>query len=428
MLTKGESGQAGVNCVMHPGKEDNLTGAGSLPLYLVDLYERSVRQLNSEQQEAVKSLLIEFSDVFSAGPGDVRCTSLVTHQISTGHARPIRQQVRRLLLHRKMEAEKEITNMLEKDIIEPSCRPWASPIVLARKADGSTCFCIDYRKLNAVTIKDSYPLPRIDDTLDALVGSQWFSTLDLSSGYWQVEVSEDDKPKTAFTTGTGGLYQFKFMPFGLCNVPATFERLMEQVLNGLLWGILLIYLDDVILYAKTWEEELERLGRVFARLPENLKLNPKKCHLFKSRVKYLGHVVSQEGVSTDPDKITAIKDWPVPSNTKDLRSFLGLCSYYCRYVKGFADVAKPLYRLQERETDNMWTEACGRSFQLLKGHLTALPILAFPNADESFILDTDASNTGVGAVLSQQTDGCERVVAYYSWTLTKTERNYCVTR
>ena len=428
-VDQGESDPARVNCVRPPGKEDNLTGAGNLPLHLVDLYERSVGQLNSEQQEAVKSLLIEFSDVFSAGPGDIGRTSLVTHQISTGDARPIRQQARRLPLHKKLEAEKEINNMLERDIIEPSCSPWALPIVLARKADGSTRFCIDYRKLNAVTIKDPYPLPRIDDTLDALVGSQWFSTLDLSSRYWQVEVSEEDKPKTAFSTGTGGLCQFKVMPFGLCNAPATFERLMEQVLSGLPWEILLIYLDDVIVYAKTWEEELERLRRVFTRLSEaKLKLNPKKCHLFKSRVKYLGHVVSQEGVSTDPDKIAAIKDWPVPSNTKDLRSFLGLCSYYRRYVKGFAEVAKPLYRLQERETDYVWTGECDRSFQLLKGHLTASPILAFPNADESFILDTDASNTGVGAVLSQQTDGCERVVAYYSRTLTKAERNYCVTR
>ena len=428
-VDQGRSGPARVNCVTHSGKEDNFTGAGGLPLHLVDLYERSIGQLNSEHQEDLKSLLIEFSGVFSAGPGDIGRTNLVTHQINTGDARPIRQQARRLPLHKKLEAEKEITNMLERDIIEASCSPWASPIVLAKKTDGSTRFCLDYRKLNAVTIKDSYPLPRIDDTLDALVGSQWFSTLDLSSGYWQVEVSEDDKPKTAFTTGTGGLYQFKVMPFGLCNAPATFERLMEQVLSGLSWEILLIYLDDVIVYAKTWEEELERLRRVFSRLREaKLKLNPKKCHLFKSRVNYLGHVVSREGVSTDPDKIAAIKDWPVPSNTKDLRSFLGLCSYYRRYVKGFADVAKPLYRLQEKETDYVWTEACDRSFQLLKGHLTASPILAFPNADESFILDTDASNTGVGAVLSQQTDGCERVVAYYSRTLTKTERNYCVTR
>ena len=163
--------------------------------------------------------------MFSASPGDIGCTGIVTHKINTGDARPIRQQARRLPLHKKQEAQKEIASMLEKGVIEPSCGPWASPIVLVKKADGSTRFCLDYRKLNAVTIKDSYPLPRIDDTLDALVGSRWFSTLDLSSGYWQVEVCEEDRPKTAFTTGAGGLYQFKVMPFGLCNAPATFERL-----------------------------------------------------------------------------------------------------------------------------------------------------------------------------------------------------------
>ena len=203
--------------------------------------------------------------MFFAGPGDIGRTSLVTHQINTSDARPIRQQPRRLPLHKKLEAEKEITNMLETDIIEASCSPWASPIVLAKKADDSTRFCLDYRKLKAVIIKDSYPLPHIDNTLDVLVGSQWFSSLDVSSGYWQVEVSEDDKPKTAFTTGTGGLYQFKVMPFGLCNAPATFERLMELVLSGLSWEILLIYLVDMIVCAKTWEEELERLQRLVVR-------------------------------------------------------------------------------------------------------------------------------------------------------------------
>ena len=423
-----EDNRLGVNCVK-PQAVDSEASLETIPDHLTDVYTRSCKELDEKQQRDVSSLLKEFSDVFSSSPEDIGRTNIVTHRINTGDSLPIKQQARRLPLHKRQEAQKEVTKMLDRGIIEPSCSPWASPIVLVKKPDGSTRFCLDYRKLNAVTVKDSYPLPRIDDTLDALVGSRWFSTLDLSSGYWQVEVAEEDRPKTAFTTGAGGLYQFKVMPFGLCNAPATFERLMEQILLGLPWEILLIYLDDVIVYAKTFEEMLARLRTVLSRLRDaQLKLSPKKCSLFQSEVKYLGHVISHEGVSTDPLKIAAISDWPVPTNIRDLRSFLGLCSYYRRFVRGFAELAKPLYKLQEKGASYVWSEDCERSFARLKKCLTATPILAFPSVDNEFILDTDASNSGVGAVLSQVSSGEEKVVAYYSRTLSKSERNYCVTR
>ena len=232
---------------------------------------------------------------------------------------------------------------------------WVSPVVLVKKKHGSTRFCVDYRRLNAVTRKDSYPLPRIDDTVEALVGMHWFSTLDLCSGYWQVKMDEPSKEKTAFTTGNG-LWQFRVMPFGLCNAPATFERLMERVLSGLPPNVALVYIDDILVSGRTFQEHLNNLRNVFQRLHKaNLKLSPNKCYLLQKQVKYLGHVVSAEGVSADPQKVEAILSWPVPSCTSETRSFLGLCSYYRKFVQSFADIAKPLHRLIEAGRQFKWT-------------------------------------------------------------------------
>ena len=218
--------------------------------------------------------------------------------------------------------------MEREGVIEPSNSPWASPIVLVKKKDGSTRFYVDYRKLNSVTRKDSYPLPRIDDTLEALSGATWFSTLDLKSGYWQVEVHPSDRDKTAFSTGKG-LWQFRVMPFGLCNAPATFERLMEKVLAGLPLTVCLIYLDDILVPGRTFDDQIRSLWLVLLRLREaKLKLSPKKCTLFQREVKFLGHIVSKAGVSTDPEKLQAVRAWPRPSNVSEVRRFLGLCSYY----------------------------------------------------------------------------------------------------
>lgn len=205
------------------------------------------------------------ADIFAKNNTDLGRTDRVAHHIDTGDSRLIKQPPRRLPQTQMEEAEKQITDMMDHGIIEPSESPWASPIVLVKKKDGSTRFCIDFRKVNNATIKDAYPLPRIDDSIDGLSGAEWFSTLDLASGYWQVGMHEEDRRKTAFVTRSG-LYQFTVMPFGLCNAPSTFQRLMELVLSGLQWKLCLIYLDDVIIFAKSFNVEVERLQQVFNRL------------------------------------------------------------------------------------------------------------------------------------------------------------------
>ena len=248
--------------------------------------------------------------------------------------------------------KKAVGEMYRQGVIEPSKSPWSSPVVLVRKKNGGIRFCVDYRKLNDVTHKDSYPLPRIDESIEALSGAKWFSTLDLKSGYWQVELDPQDKEKTAFSLGSG-LWQFTVMPFGLANAPATFERLMEQVLTGLPLTTALIYLDDVLVAGRSLSDQLSHLHTVLQRFRSaGLKLAPEKCFLFQKEVKYLGHVVSEAGIATDFEKVEAVRSWPIPISVKELCSFLGLCSYYRRFIAGFADIAQPLYKCSEGSTFN----------------------------------------------------------------------------
>ena len=273
------------------GHTRNQTTLSEIPDNLSTLFSKTTASLNPSQTENVCNLLIEFQHMFSTGPLDLGRTTLVKHSIDSGDAHPLRQPPRRLPLAKREVSEQEVKAMAEGAIIEPSSSPWASPIVLVSKRDGSYRYCINYSKVNDLTHKNSYPLPRIDSKLDALSGAAWFSTLDLKSGYWQVDMEEKDKEKTAFTSGSG-LWQFRVMPMGLCNAAATFERLMKQVFVDMSWQTAQVYLEDIIVCGKTFEDELRHLHEAFTRLSEaNLKLSPKKCQHFQRSAEFLGHTV-----------------------------------------------------------------------------------------------------------------------------------------
>ena len=294
-----------------------------LPEYLQPLMEGVADELSLRQREELAAAIYEYQNVFSSGPTDMGRTGLVKHMIDTGDQRPIRLPPRRLPITKQEIEKEEVQKMLDRGVIEPCQSSWASPVVLVTKKDGTTRFCVDYRILNDVTRKDAYPLPQID----ALRGS----------GYCQVEMDEQDIDKTAIVTRQG-LLQFTVMPFGLCNAPATFERLMELVLKDLNWKICLIYLDDVIMYGAGFYPALDQM--VWKGIQEtNLKLKPTKCCHMRAQFPFFGHIVSHEGVGVDPAKTEAMEKWPTPINVKDVRAFLGLASYYTRYIPGFSSVA-----------------------------------------------------------------------------------------
>ena len=387
--------------------------------------------LSSSEYDRADSLLNKYSDVFHPPDSKLSRTDAVEHyvELKPGHEKPVRFPPRRIAPGHKEIVEKAIDKMIQDEVISPSTSPWASPIVLVAKKNGETRFCVDYRKLNLATKLDAYPLPKIDDCIDAMQGAKYFCTLDLSSGYWQIKVAERDREKTAFTSHVG-LFQFNVMPFGLTNAPATFQRMMDNVLHGLINKICLCYIDDIIIFGKTIEECMVNLETVLSKLKEkNLLLKPKKCEFFKTSVTFLGHVISAEGVKCDPVKCEKVSSWEKPKNISDIRSFLGLVGYYRRFIDNYSNLAKPLLQLTRKDVIFHWGPAHDAAFQALKDALCSDPILAYPVDGLPWILDTDASNYAIGAVLSQRhPDGKERVVCYGSKVLTDSQRNYCTTK
>ena len=388
--------------------------------------------LPKSEREQFCKFLMDLHTVFSLEQNEYGETDLVQLEINTGDAQLKKQQTRRLPYIAKQEVARQLQTMQEAGIIQPSNSPWASPVVLVQKKDGQYRFCVDYRELNAVTKPDTFPLPRIDDLLDQLGNAKFFSTLDLASGFWQVQVHPNSRAKTAFVT-PHGLHEFRVMPFGLTNAPAVFQRLMQKVLMDLNpkdgADFVSVYIDDILVYSRTLEEHLDHLKIVMDRLIQaGLKLKPSKCLFVRSEVNYLGHVITPRGLKASSQQVTAVRDFPAPRNIKEVRQFLGLSSFYRKFVPSFAKLAKPLHALTKKNAHFEWTKECQGSFELLKKKLTEAPVLAYPDFGKGFTIETDASYSGLGAILSQeQENGCLHPVSYASRALSPAEKNYGVT-
>ena len=386
-------------------------------------------ELTESQQVQAAQLLSNYAHLFD---GRVGLTTLVQHTIPTGDHPPIRQAPRRIPPHLRDEVKAQIDDLVNKGILEESDGAWASPVVLVRKRGGAGLrICADMRKVNSITQVPAYPVARVDDVLESLAGSSMFCILDLKSGYNQMEVAPEDRDKTAICL-PWGLYAWRRCSYGLAGAPSSFARLLNIVLDGLAPKECLAYFDDIIVHGNSVSQVLQRLERVLERLSSaGLTLNPAKCQLFRPVVTYLGHRVSKDGIGPDPEKVQKVVDWRTPRSKKELLSFLGLAGYFRRYLATFAKTAAPLTQLTQKHVPFHWSPEAETAFTKLKDMLTSAPVVALPRFEDDaapFILDTDASDSGIGACLLQVQDGGERVISFASATLTKSQKNYSVTK
>ena len=397
--------------------------------------------LTRNQQARLIDVIYSHTEVFSLFDGDLGFCDVLKHSIPTTTDKPVYLPHRQIPVQLQSEVRKCLDNWLKQGIIRPSKSPYASQVVIVHKKTGEIRLCVDFRKLNAISIRDSFPLPRVEEALQAVQAAVWFSSFDLAQGYLQMAMEEEDIEKTAFRAGSSGLYEFTRMPFGLTNAGASFCRLMEMCIGDQQYITLLFYLDDICIFAETADQMLDRIEFVFSRLKEfNLKIKPKKSHFFQTSVTFLGHILSADGVSPNPEKVAKIKDWPTPKTPKEVHSFVGLASYYRRFIPNFAKWAGPLHALivpasfkqkirrgEMKKSDLpefQWTPACQEGFDQLKKALMEAPVLAYPDYSKPFILETDASLKGLGAVLSQKGDDNEiRVIAYASRSLRPSEKS-----
>ena len=357
----------------------------------------------------------EFPQVFAADGTPNGCTDAVTLTIDTGDHPPIAQRPYRLPLTKRRIVDAEVDAMLAEGVIEPSTSAWGSPITLQPKKDGSICFCVDYRRLNAVTKKDAHPLTNIQDIFDTLSGATIFSTLDLKSGYWQVKVAPDSIAKTAFICHRG-LFQFRRMPFGLCNAPGVFQRLMNGVLAPYLGRFAMVYLDDIVVFSRSREDHETHVRQVLEALHAyGLKAKPSKCSFGIEELKLLGHVVSADGIHTDPDKVRAIRDMAPPGDAKGVRTFLGMTGYYRQFIPEYGKVARPLTELTKRHARFLWGPDQERAWAQLRDRLVSADVMAYPQLGRPYKLYTDACDYAVGAILVQEDEqGVERPIQYLS--------------
>ena len=378
-----------------------------------------------QYRSKIEKLVLRNQDLFASKDSELGHTDTVKMQIEVENHEPIKMRPYRTPIKNREVIDKAINEMLDADVISRSRSPWSFPVVIVDKKDGSKRFCVDFRKLNQVTKKNSYPLPLIDDILALLGKAKYFTSLDLKSGYWQVAMDEQDKEKTAFACHKG-LFEFNVMPFGLSNAPAVFQELMSVLLQGCN-NFATAYLDDIMIFSSTLEEHLEHLSIIFGKLRQhNLKLKLKKCSFLKIETNYLGFVISENGIKPDEKKVEAIRSLPVPTCVREVRSFIGMCSYYRRFIPNFSQKAEPIVALTRKYAHYKWSEAHQRAFDYLKDSLTAVPLLVYPDSNKPYVLYTDASDTCIGACLTQECEGDEKPIYYLSHKLSRSQCKWSV--
>ena len=385
--------------------------------YLASIVDCTPKEINPSDIPVVREFMDVFPDDLIELPPDRELEFTIdlvpgTTSISKAPYRMAPVELKELKL--------QLQELLDKGFIRPSTSPWGAPVLFVKKKDGSMRLCIDYRELNRVTVKNKYPLPRIDDLFDQLQGAQVFSKIDLRSGYHQLKIKPEDVPKSAFRTRYGH-YEFLVMPFGLTNAPAAFMDLMNRVFKSHLDDFIIVFIDDILIYSKNNEDHEKHLRIALQTLrEEKLFAKFKKCEFWLTSIAFLGHIISKDGISVDPQKIEAIVNWPRPTNVTEIRSFLGLAGYYRRFVQDFSRLATPMTRLIQKHITFKWDADCENSFQELKKRLISAPILTLPTGTGGYVIFSDASFKGLGCVLMQN----GKVIAYASRQLKPYERNY----
>ncbi|GJR17339.1 putative reverse transcriptase domain-containing protein [Tanacetum coccineum] len=390
-------------------------------IFLAHVTAKEVEDKSEKKRLEDVPIVRDFPEVFPEDLPGLPPTRQVEFQIDlVPGAAPIARAPYRLAPSEMKELSEQLKELSDKGFIRPSSSPWGAPVLFVKKKDGSFRMCIDYRELNKLTVKNRYPLPRIDDLFDQLQGSSVYSKIDLRSGYHQLRVREEDIPKTAFRTRYGH-YEFQVMPFGLTNAPAVFMDLMNRVCKPYLDKFVIVFIDDILIYSKNKQEHEEHLKLILELLKkEELYAKFSKCEFWIPKVQFLGHVIDSEGIHVDPAKIESIKDWTSPKSPTEIRQFLGLAGYYRRFIEGFSKIAKPMTKLTQKKVKFEWGDKQEAAFQLLKQKLCSAPILALPEGSEDFIAYCDASKKGLGAVLMQR----EKVISYASRQLKIHEKNY----
>ena len=388
-----------------------------------DIFSKLEHLENEIQQRQTVFMLNKYQELFDVSKPSTINTS-IHHTIQTGNHFPIYHHPRRTSNQIREIIQQETKKMLEEGIIRPSVSPWSSPVVIVRKKDGTPRFCIDYRKINNITQKDVYPLPRIEDIVDQLSGSTWFTKFDLKNGYFQVPILEEDKKKTAFAT-QDGLYEFNRLPQGLINSPPTFQRIMNETLGNLRWHVCLVYLDDIVVYSESFTQHLRDVEAVCTALSKsNFKLNVSKCEIFKQEITFLGYKIGNQSVSPSDDHIQAIRNFPTPKSAKHAYSFAQSANYFRKFIRNFAEIAAPLTKFNRKEVQFEWRSEEQDAFNTLKNQLTSPPVLHLPNRTSTFKIQTDASDIGIGGVLLQSTEDGDKPIGYASRLLSKSEKKY----